>query len=246
VFIKALDVTEWRKKVDGTVKGYMAGDEAEFHQIVSDILPKKVTLLVQEMIIGPDTNHYKYCAYFSREGEPLLQFTLRKIRQNPIRFGVGSVVESLHYPELLEEGRNLFKAIGYKGVGSAEFKLDQHDNRLKLIEINPRYWQQNSLGEAVGMNFPLMNYLELTGQKPAPVVDFKTGIKWVNIYMDFDSFLAYRKEKSLTLREWLKSLGGVKTWSDMAWDDILPGFYEIRFGARLFRIPWYFIKKIFH
>jgi predicted ATP-grasp superfamily ATP-dependent carboligase len=143
----------------------------------------------------------------------ILGFTLQKIRQNPIRFGVGSVVKSIQYDKLFEIGKKLFKSIYYKGVGSAEFKLDERDGKLKLIEINARYWQQNSLPDFCGMNFPLTDYLEMTDQKPESTFIFTPDIKWVNIYTDFDSFLKYRKLKKLTLKQWIKSLKGKKTKS---------------------------------
>jgi predicted ATP-grasp superfamily ATP-dependent carboligase len=47
-------------------------------------------------------------------------------------------VQSVEYPELLALGKAFFKKIGYRGVGSAEFKLDDRDGTLKLIELNPR------------------------------------------------------------------------------------------------------------
>jgi len=110
--------------------------------------------------------------------------------------------------------------------------------------LNPRYWQQNSVAEACGINFPLIQYRDLTGQPAEKTFEYKTGIKWVNIYSDFDSYLSYRKEKTLSFKEWLKSLKGKKVFSDWAKDDIKPGFYEIRFGKRLFNLPAYFIKRL--
>ncbi len=200
---------------------------------------------MQEIIEGPDTNHFKYCAYYSSDDKALCEFTLRKIRQNPIHFGVGAVVESIEYDELMDAGRKLFQSIGYKGVGSAEFKLDQKDGLLKLIEINPRYWQQNYLPTACGMNFPLVDYLATTGQKPDPTIGFSKGIKWINIYMDFDSFLKYRKEKTINFQQWLISLKGKKVYSDFCWNDLLPGGYELRFGLKILKLPVYLFIRLF-
>jgi hypothetical protein len=77
-----------------------------------------------------------------------------------------------------------------------------------------------------------------------PLTEFKTGIKWINRYMDFDSFLGYRKEGRLTFRQWRKSLKGKKVYSDFLWDDPIPALYEIRFGLKIFRIPRYLIRRI--
>lgn len=244
ILIKAVEVNEWRRVVSGTIKGFVIKNKQEFAKIGKPLLEKGIKLLVQEIIKGPDTNHYKFCGYFSQPGEMLLGFTLRKIRQNPIHFGVGAVVESVEYPELVELGRKLFEGIGYCGVGSAEFKVDELDGKLKLIEINPRYWQQNFLATACGMNFPLIDYLEATGQKPEPIHNFKVGIKWVNRYMDLDSFLRYRKEGTLNFSGWRKSLKGEKVYSDYTWADPIPVLYEIGFGWKLIKAPWFIIKRI--
>ena len=245
VLIKALDVNEWREKVSGSVKGFVAETSESFCSQVSPLLTKKIKIVVQEIIEGPDTNHFKYCAYYSSDGKALCEFTLRKIRQNPIHFGVGAVVESIEYDELMAAGRKLFQSIGYTGVGSAEFKLDQKDGLLKLIEINPRYWQQNYLPTACGMNFPLVDYLSITGQRNEPIIGFSTSIKWVNLYMDFDSFLKYRNEKTINFSQWLSSLKGKKVYSDFNWDDLLPGGYELRFGLKILKFPFYLLKRLF-
>lgn len=208
-------------------------------------MAKNVPVILQEVIEGPDTNHFKYCSYTTSSGEILAEFTLQKIRQNPIHFGVGAVVESIHKPELIGTGRKLFSNIGYTGIGSAEFKLDNRDGKLKLIEVNPRYWQQNYLATVCGMNFPYLNYLDLLQESPKAIRDFISGIKWVNRYMDFDSFIKYKKEGILTFSEWRKTLKGKKIYPDFAWDDPLPLFYEIGFGKKIYKIPYFIWKKLF-
>ena len=243
VFIKALDVNIWRKLIGGTTKGFVVNDQSELKEKIALLVNKGLEIILQEIISGPDTQHFKYCTYIGVDGRILLEFTLRKIRQNPIRFGVGAVVESISYPELINEGRKLIQNIRYQGVGSAEFKLDTRDGKLKLIELNPRYWQQNSLATACGMNFPLIDYLEITSQNPIAATDFKKNIKWVNRYMDFGSFIQYHKEGELTFREWRKSLSGKKVYPDFRWDDPVPALYEIGFGLKLFKAPWFLYKK---
>lgn len=245
VFIKALDVNSWKKSISGSVKGFVAKNRGELFTHLSGVFKKKVAVIVQEIIPGPDTNHYKFCGYVNRDGRLLLGFMLRKIRQNPIHFGVGAVIESIDYQELRRLGSIFFNEINYRGVGSAEFKLDERDGKLKLIELNPRYWQQNSLATACGMNFPLVDYLEVTGQDPKPQKEHLKGKKWVNRYMDFDSFLKYRKEGALTFSAWRKSLKGEKVFSDFSWDDPIPAFYEIGFGWKLIKAPWFIFKRVF-
>ena len=245
LLMKALDVNVWRLKIGGSLKGFVIQSEEELMERFDFCKERDVDVIVQEIILGPDTNHFKFCGYVSKSGELLRGFTLKKLRQNPIRFGVGTSVESIEHAELMEVGKKFFKGIDYIGVGSAEFKKDERDGKLKLIELNPRYWQQNVHAQVCGMNFAWADYLELTGQEPKASFEFKKGIKWVNIYSDFESYLDYKKEGELTFSEWRKSISGKKVWSDFAWDDMKPGFYEIEFGKRLIKIPFFLIKKLF-
>lgn len=244
LIIKGRDVNSWRNSIGTSNKVYPANDVNELKSILHGILEKGISVIVQELICGPETNHYKYCSYISANGEVLAEFTLRKIRQNPVRFGVGTVVESIHSPEITDLGRKLFSGIGFIGVGSAEFKKDQTDGTIKLIEINPRYWQQNSLATKCGINFPYINYMDLLERHPDPEKEFKAGIKWINSLKDFDTFLTYRKEGLLSYKNWRSSLKGEKVYSDFTWDDPLPRLYQFGFGPNLFKIPRYIIKKL--
>lgn len=245
LIIKGRDVNLWRTFYSGSIKGFVVNDYNELQEKVHKAFDSHVPVLVQEIILGPDSQHLKYCAYVSASGRTCAEFCLRKIRQWPVRFGVGAVVESIHDDELLETGRKLFNAISYRGVGSAEFKRDMCDGRLKLIELNTRYWQQNALAEACGVNFAWINYQDLLGLAQQAVVNYKTGIKWVNRYMDLSSFLTYHREGSLSFTDWRKSLRGKKVYADFSWDDPIPAFYEIGFGKKLLNIPSFLWKRIF-
>lgn len=244
VFIKGLDVNLWRRKVSGTTKGYSAESVLDAKKLIHPIIKKNTPVIVQDLIEGSDSNHFKYCCYIGTNGEFNLEFILQKIRQNPVHFGVGATVKSVNHPELKNLGRRLFQRIGYKGIGSAEFKFDQKSKTLKLIEINPRYWQQNYLATFCGMNFPIVNYYDLLDLPFETSSHYDVNKKWVNRYMDFDSFLEYRKEGSLTFRDWRKSLNGDKVFADFLWSDPVPALFELRFGLRLFKIPSFLIKKI--
>ena len=240
-FIKGAEVTLWRSKMGVATKGFVVNSQEELTDRFRTIFEKGANGLIQEIIPGPDTNHYKSSCYVSKNGEFLLAFGLQKIRQQPVGFGFGCMVRSVEYPEMVDLGKEFFAKIGYRGVGSSEFKLDPRDGKLKLIELNPRYWQQNGLPDRCGMNFPLMNYLDLVGDDPEPVLTYRAGVKWANIYCDIESFREYRKRGQLSLMEWLGSYRGEVMLSDLEWNDPVPGLREIwienlcRRSGRLFR-----------
>jgi len=245
LLLKGMDVNSWRAVFGGTTKGFVCNNLSEIQEKTSEAIKNDVPIIIQQIISGPDTNHFKYCAYINSSGEILAELCLRKIRQLPVRFGVGAVVETINYPELIEVGRHFFTNIDFTGVGSAEFKIDEKDGKLKLIELNPRYWQQNSIGEKSGVNFPMVNYFDLKKYQMPQKENPKEKVLWINRYMDFSSFLQYRKEGLLTFSEWRKSLKGKKVYSDFAWDDPIPLFYEFGFGMKLFKLPFFIYKKLF-
>ena len=226
-FIKGVEVTAWRKHFGGHVKGFVINNMEELVRTSEGVFRYGIPALIQELIPGPDTQHFKSSFYVSREGEILLAFGLQKIRQQPVGFGFGCVVQSIEYPELLALGRQFFERIGYRGVGSAEFKLDHRDMKLKLIELNPRYWQQNGLAEKCGMNFPFMNYRDLTAGMPQPILHYKCGVKWINVQADFDSFREYRRRRELSFIQWVRSWRGEKMYSDLALNDPVPGLHAM-------------------
>lgn len=225
IFIKGRDVNLWRK-VFISKKGFVINDDRQLKEKLKVLSANRVPIIVQELVLSADNQNYKICVYISPEGKYKLVFTLRKIHQNPIHSGIGSSVESFKYPLLEKIGMKLFSAINYQGVGSAEFKYDEKDGKLKLIEINPRYWQQNLLADYCGMNFPLIDYLQVTGQSPDKIDEFREKIKWVNISADFDSYLKYKKEGTISFSKWLKDLKGEKIISNFSWDDKAPFFFH--------------------
>jgi len=243
VFVKAQDVNAWRKVFTGKNKGFVINDEKELTEISTRLVEKEIRLIVQELIRSPDDHNYKLCVYISAKGEYKLAFTLRKIHQYPIHYGIGSSIESYNYNQLKDIGQQLFSSIAYRGVGSAEFKYDEKDDKLKLIELNPRYWQQNSLASFCGMDFPLMDYQEATGQSPDGIDSFRENVKWVNLSLDIDSYFHYRKEGTMTLGRWLRDLKGEKIISNLSWDDTKP-FLKLLISNPVGRMK-FVVRKLF-
>ena len=228
VFIKARDVNIWRSKVSGSKKGFVINDKNALIDKLQFFSKEDIPVIVQEIVKSPDNQNCKICVLISSSGEYKLIFTLRKIHQNPIHFGIASSAVSYVNDELTEIGKKLFTSINYKGVGSAEFKYDERDGKLKLIEINSRYWQQNALADFCGMNFPLIDYLEALGNNPEPIIDFSENRKYLNLYLDFESFKEYKKNDEITFRKWLRDLKGKKTISFFYKDDLLVLTHYIR------------------
>jgi predicted ATP-grasp superfamily ATP-dependent carboligase len=233
----------WRAHFGGEHKGFKAADEHELRAVFAEVLPAGIPAMVQSIVLGPNTNHYKLSAYVGRDGEPRALFGLRKIRQYPPEFGVGTLVESTDEPGVTDLGLRFLKAIGYRGIGSVEFKRDDRDGELKLIELNPRLWQQNSLATACGLNFPMLQYADLTGEPPVEPRPYETGVRWLDAIPDFQSFRAQRKSLGQGWWDWLRSLTRVRAFTTFSFGDPLPYLHENLWGLRYLRLPYYLLKQ---
>ena len=189
--------------------------------LLDEMIDRGVPALVQPFIPGPNTNHAKVCAYFDSNGKPLACICMRKIRQYPIDFGVGTMMESIEDPELMELGLRLFRAMSWRGPGSIEFKRDERDGGWKLIELNPRLWQQHGLAAACGVDFSLIQYRDLTA-RATPEVSYRLGIRWVDEFRDPMSAWAHFRRGQLSPGRWLRSWVGVRAFAMLALDDTKP------------------------
>ena len=132
-------------------------------------------------------------------------------------------------PEVAELSRRLLKAFDFRGLVNVEFKLDSRDGTYRLIEINPRSASANQLAVSSGVDFPHLVYRYLTrpdGREPS-TVGFRRGVKWVNEDLDFQAFLALRKQHELTFWRWVRQLAGVRSWAVATPRDPLPFLVQV-------------------
>jgi D-aspartate ligase len=81
-------------------------------------------MLVTEYVPGPDDQYRSYYTYLDHEGEPLVHFTKRKLRQYPTHFGLGSYHLTEWNPEVAELGLRFARGAGLRGLVNVEFKRD--------------------------------------------------------------------------------------------------------------------------
>ena len=121
------------------------------------------TMMLSEFIPGDDTCGANYNSFYV-DGVPVQEFTAAKLRLKPRSIGFPTAVVSRHIPEIIERGRAMIKAIGYRGFSCMEFRRDSRDGRYKLMEINARHNYSGMLALACGLNFPYLSYLQASGR----------------------------------------------------------------------------------
>lgn len=137
-----------------------AADLVDFFRSVE---PHGPDLLIQEWIPGPDDQCFVLGAYRSPGGEWLGWFTARKLLQFPPEFGLGCVVRLAPSPEAAAQGMRLLESLSFWGTAEVEFKRDSESGEYRLIEVNPRHWDQHALGLACGVNLAWIAFRDLTG-----------------------------------------------------------------------------------
>ncbi|HKE24428.1 MAG TPA: hypothetical protein VKB88_18825 [Bryobacteraceae bacterium] len=177
------------------------------------------TFLVQEFIPGDD---WMFDGYFDHNSECVFGLTGKKIRRFPVNTGVTSLGICLRNETVEKTTAEFMKAIGYHGILDIGYRYDRRDGKYKVLDVNPRIGCTFRLfTSANGMDVARVLYLNLTGQ-PIPPAQAVDGRKWIVEDFDLVSSLRSWKSSSLSLKEWVKSLRGIREGAWFAWDDPLP------------------------
>lgn len=209
-------------------KGVVVGSAAEVAEAVRAYGP----LLASEIVPGPDDEFCSYYSYFV-DGEPLFGFTKRKLRQYPVRWGTGTYHLAEDVPAAAELGLRLFRALGLVGLGNVEFKRDDRDGRLKLIECNLRLTAADPLLQSCGLDLPWLLYCRAAGLPVDVPSSFRYGKRQWHPVLDARAFLEYRRADGMRPSTWARSLLHRQRLPLWAADDPMP---SLRQAAEAFRV----------
>ncbi|MFH5836526.1 carboxylate--amine ligase [Proteiniclasticum sp. C24MP] len=215
------------------VKNFILHSSEELEKYRDTIRESGLDGVIQRIIPGFDDHMYTYDAYLDRDSEVTHWMTCQKHRQFPINFGASVYTEQRLVPELHEMSREFYRNIGYKGFGEIEYKKDEKTGKYYLIEINTRTTNLNSLLEKAGVNFPLLAYKEMTGEKiEKEKRTYDTGIHFRYLYEDLLAIREYVRAGQLTKGQIMKSLFRRKAPAIWSFTDPKPafGFLKMVYG----------------
>lgn len=221
-FIKPVYSMEFARKFHA--KGFYISNKKELISVLNNLFKKCACydVMIQDVIPGAITNLHGFYGYFNKKSELLTGLTYRKIRQFPIYFGTGCLVESIWKPEIVELATQFLQGVNYHGLVDVEFKLDPRDNKFKLIEINTRTGALNIFSTKCGINLPYTAYLDAIGKDIEVNISKKEGVKGVYVFYDILSAVKSMSKGKLSPIDWINSLRGEKEYAIFAWDDPLP------------------------
>lgn len=159
-------------------KLWLAEQPGDLARIAAQVPARAGTLLLQEIVPGPESEITLACLYRDPKGAVHQAFTARKLRQYPAGFGSAALVQSNPEPETLEITTRLLNAIGYVGIAASEFKRDPRDGQLKIIEINVRPSLWFSVATASGRMPSWAAVADLTGAPLPADSPQRDGVRW--------------------------------------------------------------------
>lgn len=186
-----------------------------------------VAVMVTEMISDGADEYCSYYTYLDDDGQPLVHFTKRKLRQWPVGRGIGTYHVTRWDPEVAELGLRFARGAGLRGLVNVEFKRDGRDGRLKLIECNPRITAANELVRRAGIDFGGIAYDVALGRTPVLPSTFREDLhQWLPL-SDFRAYRAYRTQGTLSTWQWLRSLLHRQSIPLFALDDPMPAISRV-------------------
>lgn len=216
-------------------KAFVVENEAELEAALNLTLEAGVEMMITEIVPGPDADTCSYYSYIDTDGQPLFNVTKRKLRQYPPWFGLGCYHITDWIPEVAELGLAFFQGVGVRGLANVEFKRDQRDGRLKLIECNHRLTAATEQLRRAGADMPLFAYRRTLGLPVPQAMPYRSGVGYWYPLSDLRAFNSYRRAGEWNLRQWLQSLARPQTFPLASLSDPMPSLAAVshRVGLKL-------------
>ena len=237
--LKPVSAHHWRQgsnwEIVGGRKAVLIESEEQLLKEYGAISQADPHALLQQMVPGADDCLRIAAVYCDRESKITLGFNAQKLIQVPAVFGTGCIVQTASLPEVSELAARFLREIGFTGLAEVEFKWDVTSNKHKLIECNPRPWDQHSLGKACGVDLVYAAYCDLAGLT-ATRQSRKVGTyKWIaeDAFIRNVGRLAWHRDPDLALL--LRSARGKRQYAIWCWSDPAPflSFMFAEFFPRL-------------
>jgi predicted ATP-grasp superfamily ATP-dependent carboligase len=184
-FLKPRDSIAFHRQFG--VKAWSIPSRADAEDKLRTVAAVGLELVLQEYVPGPATLHYMIDGFMDRKGIIRARSARRRVRMHPPLYGNTSVMYSVPIEEAapaMQSLERLLSALSYRGIFSAEFKLDPRDGSFKLLEINPRPWWYVEFPFRCGINVCSMAYRDALGLDVEPVLSYRTDVRCVNFSAD--------------------------------------------------------------
>jgi predicted ATP-grasp superfamily ATP-dependent carboligase len=214
-----------------------AHDRRSLEQALETLDRALFPVLLQERIAGTGVGFFACYDH----GRLVAHFAHRRLRERPPSGGVSVLSESTAVdPAAFRHGTRLLEHLRWHGVAMVEFRRDERDGSLRLMEINARFWGSLQLAILAGVNFPAILVRLAAGAPVEPIRDYRLGVRCRWFLGDLDSLLLVllrsRARLSLppgfpsrwnTLRQFLHLCGSDLHYEILTREDPRPGWLEL-------------------
>jgi len=223
-------------------KAILVTSRKELRAIITASMAQEIGIIIQEHIIGDETFVVSYHSYVDNDGNILGEYSGRKHRTYPNRFGKSTCVEVCDIPDVLLTGRKIIEKTGLIGVSKIDFKRCPETGQLYLLEINPRFNLWNYPAAVSGVNLPLIAYNDIMKIKEQCSYYFKHNTKWIDGELDRRSFKEEGKGIFLYYISSISNLFSNTVYNVWAWNDPMP-FVKLVIN-RFISIPGKVFKRV--
>ncbi len=200
-------------------KALLVRDNDELRAAHRATSARGLKMMLTEIIPGGDDRLVAYVSYLGQDGQPLVEFTHRKLRQWPNSFGLASYAVSGWEPEVARLALSLLQHVGLRGVSHVEFKLDPRDDNWKLIECNHRFTIEFA---GTANQLPVFVQDQALGIRHEPPPSPQLGHHLWDPIPDIRSFRSLHDRAELRTVDWLRSLQTPLDMHVFRADDPLP------------------------
>jgi predicted ATP-grasp superfamily ATP-dependent carboligase len=210
-------------------KTEIAENRENANEIASSIHAQtNVWPLLQERLTGQEFGVFGIW----QDGQWIVKFAHKRLRSLDPNGGASCLRQSIELPtEMSSYAEKLMAELNWQGPAMVEFKLDKLDGSPKLMEINGRFWGSLALGQAAGINFPYLTYLQACGQTVDPISSYKVPVTARSFLADIVNLFKtlvrpQSRSRSVALKEFFSSEPNL-VYDVESWDDLGPAFWQI-------------------
>ena len=143
----------------------------------------------------------------------------RELRCVPFGFGPASVSEPVTDVEADEVCNAFLKKIGYIGICEIEVKRDTRDNKVKLIEANPRLSGGGDAAPYAGVDLCWIHYQDMIGEPVEPVTPSGKHFRHIVLRAEGTAIPEYMRAGLLSWKKLFNSYKPPLAFFDVDWRD---------------------------
>jgi len=228
LFLKPVDSASFMRRY--RVKACRVHDLDDARAQLARLQADGQRVIMQEYVPGPGSNHFLIDGFADANGDVRALFARRRLRMYPPEFGDSTHMISVPLTEVEPAVRSLraiLAAIRYRGIFSAEFKVDARDGTFKILEINARVWIYVEFAGRCGVDVCTMAFRDALGLPLGEVPSYRSGVRLVSPYKDLAAARYAWSQRQISPGAWLRSWFGAQQ-PQFNWTDPAPALKEWR------------------